>query len=138
MKKKEVPQDDDGLQEGKYIDMCYVLDENGNYVTVQSIGWKPKNEAMKQAWDLVHEKAEKVRQQVLSGELSPLAFYMEMNIMDLKLLAQYAGLPKRTVKKHLKPAVFETLGDDILEKYAEAFDISLDELRNYKEILKTK
>lgn len=33
MKKKEVPQDE-GLNEGRFEDVCYALDENGNYVAV--------------------------------------------------------------------------------------------------------
>ncbi len=138
MKKKEVPQDDDGLQEGLYLDMCYVLDENGKYTTVQSKGWKPKNDAMIQAWEVVREKAEKVKQKVLAGELSPIAYYMELRIMDLKLLAQYAGLPKRIVKKHMKPSVFKSLGDEILLVYADAFDITIEELRDFKAKFDTK
>ena len=31
------------------------------------------------------------RQQILQGKLSPIAYYMEKNIMDEKLLATYIG-----------------------------------------------
>ena len=137
MKKKEVPQDE-GLTEGLFEDVCYAVDENGNYTVVPSSGWQPKTDAMLQAWDVIHEKVEQVRQRVLSGELSPIAYYMEKNIMDLKLLADYAGLPKRKVRKHFRPDHFNKLDDKILMLYAEAFGISVEMLRNVRETLKDK
>jgi len=134
MNKKEVPQDE-GLMEGRFEDVCYALDENGNYVAVLSKGWMPKNEAMLQAWDVIHEKIEQVRQEVLAGKVSPIAFYMEKNIMDIKLLADYVGLPKRKVRKHLKPEKFIQLDDQILQRYAETFEISLEELKEFRKSL---
>ena len=137
MKKQEVPQDQ-GLTEGLNIDLCYALDENGNYVAVHSTGWQPKTDAMLQAWDVIHEKVEQVRQKVLSGELSPIAYFMEKNLMDVKLLADYADLPKRKVRKHLKPDRFIKLDDQILQRYAETFGITVEELRNFTENEKNK
>jgi hypothetical protein len=134
MKKKEVPQDE-GLMEGRFEDVCYALDDNGNYVAVLSKGWSPKNEAMLQAWDVIHEKVENVRQEVLSGKISPIGYYMEKNLMDLKLLADYVGLPKRKVRKHLQPEKFAQLGDDILQRYADTFEIHLEDLKNFRETL---
>lgn len=137
MKKKEVPQDE-GLNEGLFEDVCYALDENGNYVAVLSTGWDPKTDALMQAWEVIDEKVEEVRQQVLSGAVSPIAFYMEKNLMDLKLLSDYTGLPKRKIRKHLKPDRFKDLDDKTLALYAETFGISIEMLRNSGEILKAK
>jgi hypothetical protein len=137
MQKKEVPQDK-GLTEGLYEDICYALDENGNYTVVPTTGWQPKTDAMLQAWDVIHEKVEQARQLVLSGELSPIAYYMEKNLMDVKLLADYAGLPKRKVRKHLKPDQFEKLDIEILKLYTETFGISVETLLNFRETLKDK
>lgn len=137
MKKKEVPQDQ-GLTEGRFADVCYALDENGNYVTVLSEGWKPKVDAMLQAWEVINEKVEQVRQDVLTGKVSPIAYYMEKNIMDVKLLSDYVNLPRRKVRKHIIPEIFFRLEEDILARYAEAFNITVDELRNFQETLKNK
>jgi hypothetical protein len=137
MKKKEVPQDE-GLYEGLLEDVCYALDDDGNYTVVTSTGWQPKTDALLQAWDVIHEKVEQVRQQVLSGELSPIAYYMEKNLMDMKLLAKYTGLPKRKVRKHLKPDRFIELDDKTLTKYAETFGISAEMLCNFTENEKDK
>jgi len=134
MKKNEVPQDDDGLQQGKFRDVCYALDEDGNYVTVLSTGWSPKNDALKQAWEQVNEKAEEARRDVLEGRRSLLAWHMEKNIMAIKLLSEYTGIARRKIKKHLKPDVFSTLDKSVLQKYADAFNITMDELLNPKEL----
>lgn len=137
MKKQEVPQDE-GLSEGRFEDICYALDENGNYIVVPTTGWQPKTDAMLQAWEVINERVERARHKVLSGELSPIAYYMEKNLMDVKLLADYSGLPKRKVRKHLKPKHFNTLDDNILLRYAETFGISADMLRNFRETLNDK
>ena len=132
MKKKDVPQDK-GLMDGRFEDVCYAVDENGNFVPVLSAGWEPKNEAMRQAWGIINEKVEEARQQVLSGRFSPLYYFMEKNMMDIKLLADYAGLPKRKVRRHMKPYHFARIDEVILGKYAEAFNITPDRLRNFNE-----
>jgi hypothetical protein len=137
MKKKEVPQDE-GLNEGRFEDVCYALDENGNYVAVLSKGWDPKTDALLQAWEVIDEQVELTRQKVISGELSPIAFYMEKSLMDLKLLSDYTGLPKRKIRKHLKPGNFKDLDDKIMALYAETFGISVEELRNASETLQNK
>ncbi|MFA5418651.1 MAG: hypothetical protein WC341_09350 [Bacteroidales bacterium] len=124
MKAKDVPQDDANMLQGKLREPIYSLDENGNYTTVQSVGWNPKNEVMKEAWDQVNEKVEHARSRVLSGELSPLAYYIEKNIMDIGLVAKYMGIWRWTVKRHLKPKVFARLKEETLEKYARVFNIT--------------
>jgi len=58
---------------------------------------------------------------------------MEKNLMDVKLLSDYSGLPKRKIRKHLKPSNFAKLEDKILGLYAETFGITVDRLRNFRE-----
>jgi len=130
MKKNEVPQDDANMLEGKFREPCYALDENGNYTTIRSVGWEPKNIIMQDAWDVVNDRIEEVKQEVINGRLSPIAYYMEKNLMDTKILASYIGLWRFTVKKHLKMKVFDKLTDDVLNKYADTFDIKLETLKN--------
>jgi hypothetical protein len=89
MKIEEVPQDKGYLTEGRISDLNYAVDEQGKYVSRQSRGWLPKNEAMTMAWDVVFERAEEVRKRIISGELSPLAFYMELHVMDVSILSGY-------------------------------------------------
>ena len=130
MKKEEVPQDDANMLEGKFREPCYALDENGNYTTIGSVGWEPKNIIMQDAWDVVNDRIEEVKQNVMDGKLSPIAYYMEKNLMDTKILASYIGVWRFTVKKHLKMKGFDKLTDVLLNKYADTFDITLETLKN--------
>jgi hypothetical protein len=63
---------------------------------------------------------------------------MEKNLMDLKLLSDYTGLPKRKVRKHLKPDRFKLLDEKTLALYADTFRISVEKLRDISEIQKDK
>ena len=129
----DVPQDDEGiLKAGKIRDLCYATDEYGNYRQVLSLGWKPKNEAMKQAWELINEKTEEIRQRVIKGEISPLAYFIEKKIMTIKLLSHYTGIASWRVRRHLKPKVFKKLKQQVLQKYADVFKISIEDLIQFK------
>lgn len=128
MKRDQVPQDDAHLLEGRSREVCYALDEKGNYVRALSTGWDPKNAALLQAWEQIDEQAEEARRHVLAGRLSPLAYFMAKGMFDVKLLSQYTDIPKRKIKAHLDPARFKKLDEASLAKYAEAFDISPAEL----------
>lgn len=132
MKKKDVPQDK-GLMEGRFEDVCYAMDENGNYVQVLSSGWEPKNDAMRQAWEEINMVIEEARQEVISGKQSPLYFFMKKNMMDTRLLAEYMEMPKRKVRRHLRPKHFEKLDKDILARYADIFNIDVARLENFNE-----
>ena len=134
MKKKEVPQDEIKLFNGKPPDVMYAVDENGKYVRVKSAGWEPKNEVLRQAWEEVNENVEEALKAVQAGEKSPLYYFMYKNIMDVKLLAEYTGLWRWQVKRHLKPHVFKKLKDKTLEKYRNAFRLdSIEVLKNFKD-----
>ncbi len=52
--------------------------------------------------------------------------------MDLTILSSYVGMWKWRVKRHFKPTVFAKLSDSTLKKYADAFEISIAELKNIK------
>jgi hypothetical protein len=130
MKIQDVPQDDAGfLKAGKVTDVCYATDDNGNYTQVKSVGWDPKNEAIRRAWEQVNAKAEKVRQKVLQGKLSPLAFHMESKMMNVGLLSQYSGFSRFRVRRHLKPSGFKKLNEAEIGVYSEALNISVNDLK---------
>ena len=129
MKKEEVPQDDANLLEGKFKVVKYALNDKGEFEKVPSVGWEPENVALEQAWDVVNEKVESTRRAVLAGELSPLAYHMEKNMMDPGLLGKHVGSSARRVRKHLSPKGFAGLDKDQLVRYAEALLITADELK---------
>jgi Trm5-related predicted tRNA methylase len=128
MKLDEVPQDGAYLIEGKIRDVCYVVDKDGHYTRALSKGWIPKNEALKMAWEEIYNHAEETRLQVLEGKLSPIAFYMELNMMDIAILANYMEIPKRKVRKHLHMKGFNRLTPELLSRYADVLNIKPEEL----------
>ena len=129
MKVNEVPQDARFFKNTVIRDVAYAIDEEGNYTPVISEGWEVKNDALGITWDDIGEKCEEIREKVLTGQLSPLAYHLEKNIMDISLFAKYTRQNTRKVKKHLKPEYFKKLDDSVLQKYAEVLRISIEELK---------
>lgn len=124
MKIEEVPQDRKYFEEGRLSDLTYAVDEGGHYRSMRSSGWDPKNEALEMTWDVVYERAEDTRREVLAGRLSPIAYYMVINLMDIKILADYVGLSRWKVKKHLTMRKFSSMSPALIEKYASVFNIT--------------
>ncbi len=104
-------------------DLCYVVDETGKYTSVMSLGWEPKNEAIRLAWKKVHEKAAVARDRFLEGRASPLVFWMHLSIMSPRLLAGYMGLPVRKVRRHLTMKGFQRLSPELVSQYARVLNI---------------
>ena len=129
MKKEEVPQDLSSL--GKLTtEICYATDESGHYTTSQSRGWEVKIDALDVTWEEIARKVEAAREKVQKGEASPILFFMEKSVMDIGILAGYTGFWKWRIKRHLKPEVFKKLSAKKLAKYAEVFNVSVEELKS--------
>lgn len=128
MKKENVPQDMGAL--GKVTkEICYATDASGKYTTELSTGWDVKKEALDIAWKDVEERIAGARQKALNGEASPLLFFMEYRLMDLSILSDYTGYWKWQIKRHLKPEVFKRLSAKKLQKYADAFNVKVEDLK---------
>ena len=132
MKTDQIPQDDSSLSKKDLKELCYAVDENGNYTTALSSGWEPKSVALDGSIQLIQQRIENARQMVANGQASPIVYFMEKNKMDLSILASYVSMWKWRVKRHCKPKVFATLSDKILKKYAVVFEISTEELKSFK------
>ncbi|TDS14541.1 hypothetical protein [Sphingobacterium paludis] len=132
MKKSEVPQDNGRVFEKGSRELYYAVDDDGQYTTQLSTGWDAKTVVQDQTMLALQERIDKAQQDVRKGEVSPIVYFMELRRMDWQLLADYTGFWKWRVKRHAKPAVFKKLNDRTLAKYADTFDISVEELKNYK------
>ncbi len=131
MKKEDVPQDKSSLVSKNIKELYYATDENGNYTTELSSGWEAKTIALESSMDTIKEREEDALRLIEDGQASPLLYFMEKSKMDLPILAGYVGMWQWRVKRHLKASVFNRLSDRVLSKYAEAFEISLDTLKNF-------
>jgi hypothetical protein len=132
MKKEEVPQDKGNLSDKNMKELVYATDEKGNYTTALSTGWEPKTIALSNAIDEISERIAIAKAQLENNEVSPIVYFMEYSRMDLAILSSYVGMWQWRVKRHFKPKVFAKLSDKIIQKYADAFNISIEELRNFK------
>jgi hypothetical protein len=128
----EVPQDSlEYKDRDKVKKLMYAVGKDGKYTGVNSAGWEAENAAMKQAWDEVDTVLNETMEKVRSQELSPIAWYMQKNLMDIALLSKYAGKWQWQVKKHLKPEGFAKLDEAMLKRYAGIFNVSVEELKNF-------
>lgn len=131
MKKEELPQDKSALEK-MTRELLYVKNTDGTYTTGLSSGWDVKKDALDNAWDDIKERVNEAEQAVKNGEKSPIHYFMELRMMNLSLLSEYTGFWKFTIKRHIKPANFKTLSEKKLDIYAKAFDITVNELKNFK------
>lgn len=131
MKKEDLPQDTSAL-EGITRDLCYVKDADGKYTTDLSKGWDVKKQALDNAWEDINERVQEAANLVKQGEKSPVYYFMEKKLMDLPILAGYTGFWQFTIKRHFKPSVFKNLSNECLHAYATAFEITVEELKNFK------
>ncbi|WP_299600480.1 hypothetical protein [uncultured Aquimarina sp.] len=132
MKKEEVPQDESCFSHTNMKEVVYAVDKDGKYGKALSSGWEAKTIALNESLDLIEEQLQETIQKIKEGELSPIAYYMESQRMDVVVLSGYVGIWQWKVKRHLKAKTFKKLSDKTLKKYAEAFEISLEELKNPK------
>ena len=131
MKKEDVPQDHSSL--GNITkEICYATDNTGKYVTQLSRGWEIKTTALDVAWNEIDERIKTARQKVLDNEASQVLYFMELRLMDAGIVAAYTGFWKWQIKKHMKPAAFKKLSKEKLKRYAEAFNISVEDFINMK------
>jgi hypothetical protein len=131
MKKEEVPQEKSALESANMTDLYYVTDEDGNYTTARSTGWEAKAKALDESMELINERVNEARSAVANGTASPILYFMELNKMDFSILSSYVGIWTFFVKQHTKPGKFRKLSDKTLHKYADAFGISVEELKNF-------
>src|ERR1017187_2684813 len=128
MKKKDIPQDPGPLDK-LTKEVCYAVDESGNYVTELSRGWEIKATALGVTWQDIEKRVAAARQKVLDKEASPILFFMEFRLMNIGIVSAYTGFWKWRIKQHLKPAVFQKLPEKKLQRYAEAFNVSVEDLK---------
>jgi hypothetical protein len=97
MKKENIPQDPSALD--KFTkEVCYAVDDKGNYVTELSRGWEVKATALDATWQDIEQRISIARQKVMSNEFSPILFFMEYRLMDMSIVGAYTGFWKWQIK----------------------------------------
>ncbi len=108
----------------------YQMDDKGNFSHAMLKNWGSKEIVNNQSWEIVKERIAEAKEKVRTGEISPIAYYMEKCLTDIGMLSKYTGFAKWRVKRHLNPQHFKSLKEENLQKYADFFQISMPELKN--------
>lgn len=118
---------DAGITDGLKI-VSYALNNKGEYELTPDFVWSPVNVANHQAWREIEKHITQSRAKVAAGRVSCLHYYMTANQMDTGLVAKYTGQPRWRVCLHLVPFIFKRVPVSTLQKYAELYKISPDDL----------
>src|SRR5271157_628089 len=115
---------------GQFRELFYSFGESGSFE--KRVGYHGESDrvTLQQAWDLFNDRIEEARQKVKAGLASPILYYMEKTLVTPMDLSMHAGIMVWRVKRHLKPKVFNRLSEKTLKKYTEAFNITLEQLKN--------
>jgi hypothetical protein len=115
---------------GQYRELLYSQYADGKFE--KNVGYHDESDRipLQQGWDMVNERIAEARQKVKAGEASPISYYMEKMMVTPLDLSMHAGIMVWRVKRHLKPKVFSRLSEKTLKKYAEAFNITIEQLKN--------
>lgn len=108
--------------------ISYVANNKGNQELVQGSMWSPVDDVNNLAWQEIDKHIEASKDKVAAGQASCLHYYMTANQMDTSLLASYTRQPRWLVRLHLIPFCFSRLRPVTLNKYAEVFNVSQDDL----------
>ena len=127
MEIKDIPQDDSESYHG-HLKVIYGT-RDGRYEAGTSSGWQDEAYATEMAVAELDEQTRAAREAVARGEYSPLYYHMFRFRHDETGLATAAGVWKWQLRRHLRPEIFAKLPDKTLQKYADALQISIDELK---------
>lgn len=130
MKEIEVPKENNSTLDGMQKVM-YTQDDKGSFIT-ENYGSDVEEFATRTAVDEYEFLKEESLHNIKNGVSSPIEYYMYENRMDLPTLSSMVNMFQFRVKRHLKMKNFVKLNDNILNKYADVFDISIEQLRNFE------
>lgn len=132
MKKSEVPQDSGRIVQKGSRELYYAVDENGEYTTALSTGWEAKNIVQDHTMQVLQFEIDEAKANVKAAKISPIYYFMLLMRMDIGVLSGYTGFWKWRIKRHFQPQIFERLNNRQLQRYADAFDITVVELKSFK------
>ena len=107
--------------------ILYVEKEDGKYEPIQTGSYLTKNYLDDYELKRRHLE-ESLKKQVLSGEVSPIYYYMVLEELTLSELGARAGIRKGRVKKHLEAAHFNSIPRETLQLYADVFNITVPDM----------
>ena len=111
-------------------ELFYSFDREKGFSAKVDYQYDANQTIIRQSWDAAEERLNEVKQKVIERKRSPIAYYMEKQLMEVPMLAAYTGFSKWRVRWHLTIPGFRRLKSSTLEKYAGIFEIPAEELKN--------
>lgn len=130
MEKIEVPQEENKTLDG-IKKVMYTTDNDGEFKTA-NYGSSVEEFATQVAVEEYEVLKQESLENIKKGLSSPIEYFMFENRMDIPTLASVVGMFQFRVKRHLKMNNFKKLNDKVLSKYAQAFNIKIEELKDFK------
>uniref|UniRef100_UPI00404808E6 hypothetical protein n=1 Tax=Aliarcobacter sp. TaxID=2321116 RepID=UPI00404808E6 len=130
MKKIDIPQENNCTLNGQRKVM-YGTNESGEF---QRVNYASSVEefATITAVEEYKELEKECLKEIENDISSPIKYFMYKNRMDLPTLSSVVDMFSFRVKRHLKMKHFKKLNDKILQKYANAFNIEIENLKDFK------
>jgi hypothetical protein len=117
------------IQAENLMEGLYRHEPDGSYTLHAGYDYLPKDDLMcHEFWKRWREKMNGIREKVNAGELSPLFYYQEKNFLDARTFAKFLGVSYWRYRSHIKPKGFAQLKQEMLQQYASALEISVDDL----------
>ncbi len=129
MEKIDIPQEENSTL-GGIKKVMYAPNDNGEFEKF-NYGSEVEEYATKLAVEEYIILMEKAKEQIKNNQSSPIEYFMYKNRMDLPTLASVVDMFQFRVKRHLKADIFNKLNDKMLKKYANAFGITIDDLKGF-------
>lgn len=114
---------------GGHRRVMYAQDKDGRMVIVPSRGGEVDETVTLQALERIRDMTEEARARVQAGKTSPLEYWMYAQRLDLPQLSQVTGLWQWRIRRHFRPEIFARLSEKILQQYAWAMGVTVDQLR---------
>jgi len=111
-------------------ELFYSFDREKGFSAKVDYQYDANQTIIRQSWDAAEERLNAVRNKVIGGKRSPIAYYMEKQLMEVPMLAAYTGFSPWRVRWHLTVPGFRRMKISTLEKYAEIFEIPVQELKS--------
>lgn len=108
--------------------LTYKPDADGAVQSVCDDGFEDSNLVHDVAWSLIHRNALDAWNDAKAGRRSTLHYHMTANLLNPDMLAQLVGMWRWRVRRHLRPDVFAGLSSALLQKYAWALRLTVEEL----------
>ncbi len=103
----------------------YAEKDDGTYGPFQTGDYMAGNYIDDHLYKLTGNLYKSLTEQLKNGEISPIYFFMNIEMLTVPELASRVGISKRSLKKHLSPEGFKKLNISKLKRYADILNIKV-------------